>query len=265
MMRIWLTTLIACGVLNASSITAPLLDVQKDRATIIAENLREGMSGFIVRAFDATHSTIIANARVEQLNPSNGRAILKLSEYDGLRQNSLPSGNWVPQSSDTAVLAYDYDRALLIAPNDDTYDAIAKSIPGIEWIHPDNFATYLSYEGHPTPLVEDFKRYCTANSVGLLYVQSAQSLFTLDCKSFALLQTSPSLNKTTTEQTPFFTRIPTIRAAWWGKGSSRLDSYEPYYLEQIALKNSKNKELYELYKAKFSDKSALLRNFDLKE
>ena len=265
MMRIWLITLIACGVVNASSITAPLLEVEKDRATIIAENLREGMSGFVVRAFDATHSTIIANARVEQLNPSNGRAILKLSEYDGLRQNSLPSGNWVPKPSDTAVLAYDYERALLIAPNDDAYDAITKSIPGVEWIHPDNFATYLSYEGHPTPLVEDFKRYCTANSVGLLYIQSAQSLFTLDCKSFALLQTTPSINKTTTEQTPFFTRIPTIRAAWWGEGSSRLDSYEPYYLEQIALKNSKNKELYELYKAKFSDKSALLRNFEIKE
>ncbi len=265
MMRIWLITLIACGVLNASSITAPLLQVEKDRATITAENLREGMSGFIVRNFDAVHSTIIANARVEQLNPSNGRAILKLSEYDGLRQNSLPSGNWTPAPSDTAILAYDYERAILIAPNDDTYDTVTKSISGIEWIHPDNFATYLSYEGHPTPLVEDFRRYCTANSIGLLYIQSAQNLFTLDCKSFTLLQTTPSLNKTTTEQTPFFTRIPTIRAAWWGEGSSRLDSYEPYYLEQIALKNSKNKELYELYKAKFSNKSALLRNFDVKE
>ena len=60
-------------------------------------------------------------------------------------------------------------------------------------------------------------------------------------------------------------RSSTIRAAWWGEGSSRLDSFEPYYLEQIALNNSKNKELYELYKAKFSDKSALLRHFDLKE
>ena len=265
MMRIWLTTLLAFGVLNASSITAPLLDVQESRATIVAENLREGMSGFIVRTFDATHSTIIANARVEQLNSTNGRAILALSEYDGLRQNSLPSGNWVPAPSDTAVLAYDYERALLIAPNEESYDAIAKSIPGIEWIHPDNFATYLSYEGHPTPLVEDFKRYCTANSVGLLYIQSAQNLFTLDCKSFALLQSTPSMGKTAMEQTPFYTRIPIIRAAWWGEGSSRLESYEPYYLQQIALKNSKNKELYELYKAKFSDKSALLHNFDVKE
>lgn len=265
MMRIWLTTFLVCGVLNASSITTPLLEVQESRATIVAENLREGMSGFIVRKFDAAHSTIIANARVEQHNPANGRAILRLSNYDGLRQNSLPSGNWTPEPSDTAVLAYDYERALLIAPNDDAYDAVTKSISGVEWIHPDNYATYLSYEGHPTPLVEDFRHYCTANSVGLLYIQSAQNLFTLDCKSFTLLQSTPFMSNAANEQTPFFSRIPTIRAAWWGEGSSRLDHYEPYYLELIALNNSKNKELYELYKAKFSDKSALLHHFDLKE
>ncbi|WP_422555994.1 plasminogen-binding N-terminal domain-containing protein [Sulfuricurvum sp.] len=264
-MRIWLTTFLTCSVLNASSIMTPLLDVKESRAAIIAENLKEGMSGFIVRKFDATHNTIIANAKVEQVNPTNGRAILRLSDYDGLRQNSLPSGNWVPRPSDIAVLANDYERALLIAPNDDSYETITKSIPSVAWIHPDNYATYLSHEGHPTPLKEDFQSYCTANSIGLLYIQSAEILFTLDCKSFTLLQTSPSLTKVQKQETPFYSRIPTIRAAWWGKGSSRLDSFEPYYLEQIALNNSKNKELYELYKAKFSDKSALLRYFDLKE
>ncbi len=265
MMRIWLLSLITCGVLNASSITTPLLDVDHDRASIVAENLRVGMSGFIVRKFDAIHSTIIANARVEDTNPSNNRAIIRISPYDGLRQNSLPSGSWVPQATDTAVMGYDYERALLIAPTDDAYYTVTKSMPNIEWVHPDLYATYLSNEGHPTPLVKDFHDYCTANSIGLLYIQSAQTLFTLDCKSFTVLQTAPSLSSSDKAQTPFYTRIPTIRAAWWGEGSSRLSAYEPYFLEQIALKNSKNKELYELYKAKFSDKSALLRDFEIKE
>jgi hypothetical protein len=265
MMRIWVMTLISFGVLNASSITTPLLEIQGKQAAIVAENLRAGMSGFIIRVFDATHSTIIANARVEKVNPANNRAILHLGNYTGLHQNALPNGSWAPKTSDIAVLAYDYERALIIAPNDDTYDAIAKSITGVEWIHPDNYATFLSYEGHQTPLVEDFNLYCTANSIGLLYIQSADHLFTLDCKSFNVLQTTPFAKVSTKEQTPFYSRIPNIRGAWWGEGSSALDSYEPYYLEKIALKNAKNKELYELYKAKFSDKSALLRNFDLKE
>lgn len=265
MMRIWLMTLISFGVLHASPISAPILEVEKDRAAIIAENLQEGMSGFILRQFDETHNAIIANAHVEQTNSANGRTILRISPYDGLRQNSLPRGNWGVKASDTALLAYDYERALAVAPNDDTYNALTKSIPGIEWVHPDNFATYLSYKGHPTPLVEDFRDYCTANSIGLLYVQSAQTLFTLDCKTFSLLQTAPSLTVSDTMMTPFYSRIPTIRAAWWGAGSSRLESYEPYYLEQMALNNPKNRSLYELIKAKFSDKSALLRHFDVKE
>ena len=265
MMRIWLLTLLSLGVLHADPVTTPLLDVQNDRAAVVAEHLQKGMSGFIVRTFDASHSTIIANARVEETNPSNNRTILRISEYDGIRQPSLPQGNWTPKAGDTAVLAYDYGRALLIAPDEGAYDTVSKSMQGIEWIHPDNFAAYLSREGHPTPTVEDFHRYCTANSVGLLYVQSADTLFTLDCKTFTLLQSAPSNASSEKGMTPFYSRIPTIRAAWWGEGSSRMDSFEPYYLEQIALNNPKNRELYELYKAKFSDKSALLRHFDLKE
>jgi len=241
MMRIWLITLITYSVLNASSITTPLLEVDGSRATVVAENLREGMSGFIVRAFDATHSTIIANVRVEKTNPANNRAILNIGKYTGLHQDALPSGNWKTKASDIAVLAYDYNRALLIAPNDDTYDAITKSISGIEWVHPDNYATFLSNEGHQTPLVDDFKSYCTANSIGLLYIQSKSQLFTLDCKSFTVLQTTSFAKIAEKEQTPFYSRIPTIRGAWWGEGSSSLDSYEPYYIDIITLNNPTDK------------------------
>lgn len=262
-MRIWLLSLISFSILSASSISTPLLEINKEYATVAAENLRIGMSGFIVRSFDKTHTTIISNANVEEINATT--ALLRLSAYDGLHQNALPSGTWSPKVSDMAILAYDYGRGLLIAPDDDTYDALTKNIPGIEWVHPDNYAAYLSFEGHPTPLVEDFHNYCTANSIGLLYIQTAQTLFTLDCKNFTLLQTAPSLMTPEKSLTPFYSRIPSIRSAWWGEGSSNLESYEPYYLDLIALNNPKNKELYQLYKAKFGDKSALLRHFDIKE
>ncbi|MDP1784930.1 MAG: plasminogen-binding N-terminal domain-containing protein [Sulfuricurvum sp.] len=264
-MRIWLFSFICFGMLEASPISTPLLEIIGEQGSIQSPELKVGMSGFVVRHFDNNHSTIIANARVATIDATTNRALVNLSTYDGLRQNSLPSGTWKPKVSDEVVLAYDYERALLIAPNDETYDAITKNIPNIEWVHPDTYATYLSHEGHPTPLVNDFHRFCTAGSVGLLYVQSADTLFTLDCKNFALLQTVPSLNTKNDFMTPFYSRVPSIRAAWWGEGSSRLKNYEPYYLEQIALKNTNNKELYELYKAKFSEKSALLRNFNVKE
>jgi len=264
-MRIWFFLFITLGMLEASSISTPLLEVQGEQGAIEAPQLRVGMSGFVVRHFDNTHSSIIANVRVTQVNPSSNRALVKFSSYDGLRQNSLPRGTWAPEAKDEVVIAYDYARAMVIAPNDDTYASLIASIPNVEWIHPDIFATYLSHQGHPTPLVEDFSRFCTAASIGLLFIQSAETLFTLDCKNFALLQTTPSRAIGENKLVPFYSRVPKIRAAWWGEGSSRLESYAPYYLEQMALSNPKNKELYELYKVKFGENNALLRNFDLKE
>ncbi|MDD2828580.1 MAG: plasminogen-binding N-terminal domain-containing protein [Sulfuricurvum sp.] len=264
-MRIWFLLLLALVTLEASSISTPLLDVQGDHGTIESAELKVGMSGFVVRHFDTTHSAIIANARVTQTTPPSNRALIIFSEYDGIRQNSLPNGKWSPKAQDEVIIASDYGRGLLIAPNDDTYNAVSKSIPNIEWTHPDLYATYLSHEGHPTPLVSDFHRFCSAGSVGLLYIQTTETLFTLDCKNFSLLQTLSSNSIGKESKTPFYSRVPTIRSAWWGEGSSKLESYEPYYLEQIALNNPKNKELYELYKAKFGEKSALLRHFDFKE
>ena len=265
MMRIWFFSLISLAMLQASPITAPLLELQGERGVIDAPEAKEGMSGVLIRHFDATHNSIIANVRIEKVDPSTHRSIVRLSPYDGLKQNSLPSGKWSPKTSDEVVLAYDYTRALMITPNDDTYAKLTKSIPNLEWVHPDLYATYLSYEGHPTPLVKDFHRFCTANSVGTLLIHSADTLFTLDCKNFSLLQMAPSHTDGNVSMTPFFTRVPTIRNAWWGEGSSKLKSYEPYYLEQIALNNPKNRELYELFKAKFGEQSALLHHFDLKE
>lgn len=265
MMRILFLSFFCMGMLQASPISTPLLDVNENTGSVESSHLKVGMSGFVVRHFDDKHSSIIANARISSLNAATHRALVDISPYDGLRQNSLPSGNWKAKANDEVVMAYDYERALLIAPNDDTYSALTKSIPNVEWVHPDTYATYLSHEGHPTPLVEDFHRFCTANSVGLLYIQSAQTLFTLDCKNFSLLESAPSQSVKKEALTPFYSRVAAIRANWWGAGSSRLESYEPYYLEKIALNNSKNKELYKLYKEKFSEKSALLRNFDIKE
>jgi len=264
-MRILFFLGLTLGYLQASFISTPLLNVENSRGTIETPNLKVGMSGFVVRHFDATHSSIIDNARVSEITPSSNRVAIELSPYDGLRQNSLPSGTWSPKALDEVIIAYDYTRALLIAPNDDTYTSLTKSIPNVEWIHPDIFATYLSHTGHPTPLVSDFRRFCSASSIGLLFIQSTQTLFTLDCKNFTLLQNTTSITDDTQVILPFYSRVPEIRSAWWGEGSSKLENYHPYYLEQLVLNNSNNTQLYALIKEKFGTTAPLLRHFNFKE
>ena len=223
--------------LFATLIQAPLTSVEDKEAKVILEPISKGVSGFIVRKFSNEHSAIIAKAIVKSYNPQNKEALLTLSEYDGLRQNALPSGDWTPKKGDLAILGFGYSRALLIAPDKKRYNYISKAIKSVTWMHPDEFAAFLSYRGHPTPLVEDFKDYCTLASAGLLYIYSHNYLYTLDCQSFSLLQITPApFKEKGTTKLPFYSRVNEIREAWWGEGSDPLESYN-YYLKLIVAHN----------------------------
>lgn len=217
----------------------------------------KGVSGFIVRHFTKERHTILANAIVTDYDKDNGIASLELSKYTGLRQGSLPDGTWRPQAGDEAVLGFAYSRALLIAPTDEVYHTITSRIPSLEWTHPDIFAAFLSYRGHPTPLKEDIKDFCTLTSLGLLYLYTKESLFTMDCKSLTLLQITPASMDQGEEKLPFYFRFETINQAWWGEGSDPLESYDPYYYSLISENNADN-ELLKYYqkKNKVSEKAS---------
>jgi hypothetical protein len=237
--------------------------MDKEQAIVHIPAIDVGVSGFIVRKFNEQHSAIIANAVVSKFNKELQQATLTLSEYDGLKQNSLPNGKWSPREGDTAVLAFSYERAMLIAPSDEIYHDISSRIKTINWVHPDGFAAFLSYKGHPTPLVEDIKGFCKVASLGLIYIYSKQALFTLDCKSFTLLQITPAPMKVEDIKLPFYSMIENIEANWFGKGSSELESYNPYYMQIIVLSNPKNLELYKYIKSHDSNASVLLEEFEI--
>lgn len=229
--------------LLAGSISAPLLEVHDNKASVRIDRTNTGVSGFIVRHFNKERSIILANAVVSDYDKENGIALLDLSPYTGLRQNSLPSGKWTPKAGDEAVLGFAYTRAILIAPTDEIYHNITSRIPSLDWAHPDTFAAFLSYRGHPTPLKNDFRDYCTVTSSGLLYIYIQESLFTMDCKSMNLLQIIPADMERHDAKLPFYFRFEKIRAAWWGEGSNELTSYDPYYFHLIAQNNHDSKLL----------------------
>ncbi len=254
-------------ILFASAIESPLIKrMGDDKAIISVPMIDVGVSGFIVHRFNSEHSAIVASAVVSDFNPETAEATLTLSPYDGLRQNSLPSGNWRPEVGDFAILAFDYERAMLIAPSEEIYHQITKRITTLDWVHPDGFAAYLSYRGHPTPLAEDMQGYCSVASIGLIYLYSAETLFTIDCKSLTLLQLTPApFSSPETPKLPFYSRVEKIEANWFGKGSSTLESYEPYYLELLVLNNPKDSKLYHFIKSNDSLRSVLLDEFEIEE
>lgn len=246
-------------------IKAPITKVDKSsgEVTIKVESIDTGVSGFIVHEIEKGHTTILKNALVKSFDKDTKTAKLATSDFNALSNSALPKGKWSVQEGDTVVLAFGYNRALLIAPNEEIYHRITKS-SNIQWIHPDIFATVLSFNGHPSPQRSDFTDMSTKTSVGLVFIFLDAKVYTLDAKSFKILDITDAKLEQKNAQLPFYTRVPEIDAAWWGKGSSRLKEYEPHYYELLIKANPNDKRLYDIVKNGSKKVRELLSEFDIK-
>lgn len=236
--------------LVAGVVRTPLISVdeQNSQATIKIDKIDVGMSGFIFHKVGNEQGVVLKNIVVSSYNEDSKIATLHMSEFDALKNNALPEGMWSVSVGDEAILAFGYTRGLLIAPTEEIYHRITKSVKNLQWVHPDLFATTLSFFGHPTPLREDFTKFSIGTSVGLIFIYLDEKLFTVDAKSFQILSITDAVLKQEETNLPFYTRVEEIDAAWWGEGSSKLKSYEPHYYKLLTKANPDNKELEKLIK-----------------
>lgn len=246
-----LTSSIFANVLKSPVIT---VDEYDDIATIKTGKVDIGMSGFIVHDLSKEHSSILKEVTVIGYNEATKTATLKMRDFNLLNSNSLPKGEWHVKVGDTAVLAFAYSRAFLVAPNEETYFQITGSAKNVEWLHPDIFASILSFNGHPSPQKEDFVNMCNSASVGLLYFFLDKKLYTVDGQSFKILHIVDAPIEQKGEQHPFYSRIKEIDSAWWGAGSGEIDDYTEYYYELLMEYNEGNQQLLDAYN-KFESKN----------
>lgn len=234
----------------AAVIKAPVLSVdnEKEQVTISVDHIDVGVSGFVVHHITPEHSSILKSATVIAYDKAKKIATIQMDAFNALRNNSLPYGKWQVQAGDTVELAFGYSRALLIAPNEEIYHQISKSVR-IQWIHPDLFATVLSFAGHPTPLLSDFNSFANAASVGLLFIYLDKKVYTVDIKSFVILNITDAPFEAKKKQRPFYTRVTKIDANWWGAGSDEMQAYAPHYYELLVQNNKKSKQLHEIVKS----------------
>ena len=250
----------------AGELHLSLQSVSADGETghIKTARVEPGVSGFVVRHFTKEHSAIIANAVASAYDETAGILDVAFSDYTGLRQNSLPRGTWTPAPGDEVVLAFAYGRGILIAPTREIYRKLTERITTVDWMHPDMLATYLSYQGHPTPLKKDLAGFCNVATTGLLFLYLDDSLMTLDCQSLSVLQITKGELAYKAPQLPFYSRVEQIDANWFGEGSDELENYEPYYLELLVENNPHSQKLYDFIQSHPSADKQLLDEFDLK-
>ena len=255
--------------LFAAEMHLPVKSVSDDtkEATVQIKQIALGVHGFVVRHFTRDHSVIIADIYVKAFDPQTQVATLALSEYTGLQQSSLPNGDWHVQVGDEVILAFGYSRALLLAPTEEIYHIITKNVHGVEWNHPDAFATSLSFRAHPTPFKEDISGYCTIAEVGLLYLYVDGALFTMDCQTFSIIQTTPVTLAQKEIKLPFYSRVEEISTSWWvwGEASRHLESYDEHYLKLLVKYNKRSKPLYNFVLSKGDKTKKLIKHFDIKE
>ncbi|MCK9472707.1 plasminogen-binding N-terminal domain-containing protein [Sulfurimonas sp.] len=249
------------GVVVKSPVVS--IDEGAKEVTIEIEKIDVGVSGFIVHNIDDMHTVILKNAIVKSFDAQSKTAKIALSEFNALSNSALPMSRWSVEVGDMAVLAFGYSRGLMIAPNEEIYHRVTKSSK-LQWIHPDIFATILSFNGHPTPLRSDFTEMSSSTSVGLVFIYLDERVYTIDAKSFKILAITDAKLEQKEVNLPFYTRVPEIDAAWWGEGSSKLKEYEPHYYKLIIHANLDNKELYEIVKSGGKKFEGLLEEFDFK-
>ncbi|MFK5938497.1 MAG: plasminogen-binding N-terminal domain-containing protein [Sulfurimonas sp.] len=256
--------LVVAFELSAGVLKSPILTLEKDNsvATIKVDKIDLGMSGFISHQIASNHSSILKNAVVIAYDKESKIATLALSDYNGLKNNSLPTGEWKVSVGDTVLLAYAYSRAFLVAPSEEIYHQLSKSVK-IQWIHPDIFATILSFRGHPTPLKSDFTALSISNAVGLLFIYLDQKVFMLDARSFKILSINDAPLVQDSVKLPFYSRVEEIDANWFGDGSDELQEYEPHYYELLVEFNKKDKALYEIVKNHGEKLHDLLDEFEI--
>lgn len=235
--------------LVAGVIKTPILSVDSSNslATIYVENMDVGVSGFIVHRLSNDNTTILKDVEVIRFDKATKTATLKMSDFVQFKHDALPSADWSVKVGDMAVLAFGYNRALLIAPTEEIYHRVTKATKQVVWLHPDVFATVLSLSGHPTPLKEDFIKMSEDTSVGLVFFFLKQKLLTVDIKTLKVINIIDAPLKQDGAQLPFYSRVDEIEANWWGDGSDELESYEPYYLELLMQNNPNNAQLQALY------------------
>ena len=243
MKNIFLLLMLVTG-LFASSVSVTIDSVNKDASQVSVRlpNVDLGLSGVVVHDIDDKHSIILKKAEVVSYDKSTQKATLKLSDYEELENDALPMSSWKVTTKDRVVLAIAYKRALLIAPTEEIYHRITKNIK-LEWIDSDHFSTLLSINGHPTPLIEDFRSMSEKYAVGLIMIYLENKIYTLDAKSFKILTISDASFDAEAKkeiQLPFFSRVKEIDANWFGEGSSELKSYAPYY-HKLLKKYNENK------------------------
>lgn len=188
---------------NIISINIPKQD-DSNSIKIPSMDLKVGESGIVSRNVN-DNEFIIANALVADI--SDGVATLEISDFNQMNEKYMPKPLGKVSEGDKVIFRMLYDKAILIAPNQNAYQEITAQFGNIDFLHSDVFAVFLAKDSEDLPKAEDFSRFCDEFDLGLVFIALENRIDILNCKSFKRLDSASFSLKDSAISKPFFTRL----------------------------------------------------------
>ncbi|OOY00373.1 exporting protein [Campylobacter coli] len=212
--------------LNLKPVKTELLKVEDIYGYIKdSSDIKLNSSGVVIQRFQTSKSII---ARASVIAKEKGLAKLKFSVFADLEQDALPLPNVVPQKGDEVVLNFLYDRGLVIAPDEQTYNQLVSSFPEIYFTHIDILGAQLIRSSSLAPKRSDFRKFCADNAVGILIFALEDKAKMVDCQDFSELY-ELAIAKPSSIQVPFYSRIGGYKSNFFDFNSQEVGNYYRYY------------------------------------
>lgn len=212
--------------LNLKPVKTELLKVEDIYGYIKdSSDIKLNSSGVVIQRFQTSKSII---ARASVIAKEKGLAKLKFSVFADLEQDALPLPNVVPQKGDEVVLNFLYDRGLVIAPDEQTYNKLVSSFPEIYFTHIDILGAQLIRSSSLAPKRSDFRKFCADNAVGILIFALEDKAKIVDCQDFSELY-ELAIAKPSSIQIPFYSRIGGYKSNFFDFNSQEVGNYYRYY------------------------------------
>jgi len=187
----------------------------------LANSIPKGRSGIVIHSygnglFAITHTAI-----------SQGGNRATIGSYSMLKHENLPTIKTTIKEGDQVIFGNLYDNILLIAPNEQSYNSITKSIKKV-WIHPDLYASFLIINDEDRITKKNLKKFAIETQVGLVAIVAKDGLRIFDPISGNYLKKIAINNPANSKaQSPFYARFEQISTDIFSEDDKK--EFPPYY------------------------------------
>jgi len=186
----------------------------------LANPIPRGRSGIVIHNYGNGLFAITHTAT------SLGGTRASIGKYTMLKHENLPTIKTPAKVGDQVIFGNLYNNVLLIAPDEQSYSNITKSIKRV-WIHPDMYATYLISNDEDEITLKNLREFAIETQVGLVAILAKNELRILDPISGKYVAKIAQRYTSPKPQSPFYARIEQVSVNIFSEDSKK--KFLPYY------------------------------------